>query len=142
MLPEPAPHPIAEITEPAIAEMVHAFYRKVRQDAVLGPVFNTTIAEAAWPAHLDTMCRFWSAVMLTSGRYSGNPVAKHQAVTAIEHSMFDRWLALWQETASALFVAPIAAEFMLKATRIGASLQMAIFRRLPERAARQAQTVA
>ena len=125
--------PIAEVSEQSIAEMVHAFYRKVREDAVLGPVFDGAIAEAAWPAHLDTMCRFWSAVMLTSGRYSGNPVAKHRAVTAIEQPMFDRWLALWQETASELFVAPIAAEFMLKATRIGTSLQMAIFRRLPER---------
>lgn len=142
MPPESTSSLIAEITEPSIVEMVHTFYRKVRKDVVLGPVFNTTIAEAAWPAHLATMCRFWSAVMLTSGRYSGNPVAKHLAVTAIERSMFDRWLALWQETASELFVAPIAAEFILKATRIGASLQMAIFRRLPERATRQAQTAA
>lgn len=131
MLSEATPYPINAITEASIAEMVHAFYRKVRADAILGPVFNGAIAEAAWPAHLDTMCRFWSAVMLTSGRYSGNPVAKHQAVAAIEQSMFDRWLALWQETASELFIASIAAEFMLKATRIGASLQMAIFRRLP-----------
>lgn len=131
MLSEATPCPITAITEASIAEMVHAFYRKVRTDGILGPVFNGAIAEAAWPAHLDTMCRFWSAVMLTSGRYSGNPVAKHQAVAAIEQPMFDRWLALWQETASELFAASIAAEFMLKATRIGASLQMAIFRRPP-----------
>ncbi|MEO8714807.1 MAG: group III truncated hemoglobin [Acetobacteraceae bacterium] len=132
-LPARAAHLIAEVTEASIAEMVHAFYREVRKDAVLGPVFNTAIAEAAWPGHLDTMCRFWSAVMLTSGRYNGNPVAKHRAIAAIEQPMFDRWLALWEETASALFIAPIAAEFVLKATRIGTSLQMAIFRRLPAR---------
>jgi hemoglobin len=43
--------------------------------------------------------------MLTSGRYSGNPVAVHRAVAGIERSLFADWLALFTETASALFEA-------------------------------------
>ncbi len=135
-------HPITEITEGSIAELIHAFYREVRQDAVLGPVFADAIADAAWPAHLERMCRFWSAVMLSSGRYSGDPVAKHRAVRAIEQPMFDRWLKLFGQTASELFVPDLAAAFASKAGRIGASLQMAVFQRLPERANRQAQAIA
>ncbi len=130
--------PTADLTEDSIAELVHAFYRKVRRDDVLGPVFDGAIAEDRWPAHLATMCRFWSSVMLTSGCYSGDPVGKHRAVGAIEEAMFARWLALFEATASELFVPPIADEFAVKANRIARSLRMAIFQRLPERRPRAA----
>lgn len=124
---------IADLTEESIAELVHAFYRKVRRDAVLGPVFDGVIAEDRWPAHLATMCRFWSSVMLTSGRYSGDPLRKHRAIGALEEPMFARWLALFEATAAELFVPEIAGEFTVKANRIARSLVMGIFQRLPER---------
>lgn len=128
----------ADLTEESIAELVHAFYRKVRRDAVLGPVFDGVIAEDRWPAHLATMCRFWSSVMLTSGRYSGDPLGKHRAIGAIEEPMFARWLALFEATAAELFVPEIAEEFGLKANRIARSLAIGIFQRLPERRPRVA----
>lgn len=128
----------ADLTEESIAELVHAFYRKVRADAVLGPVFDGAIAEDRWPAHLATMCRFWSSVMLTSGRYSGDPLAKHRAIAALEEPMFARWLALFEATAAELFVPEIADEFAVKANRIARSLRMGIFQRLPERRSRVA----
>ena len=46
---------------------------------------------------------FWSSVMLTSGRYKGNPVAVHLRVEGIEPQLFDRWLALFDETCRELF---------------------------------------
>ncbi len=75
------------------------------------------------------MRRFWSSVMLTSGRYSGNPVAVHRAVAGLERSMFARWLALFGEAATELFADEPAAEFVAKAQRIAFSLQLAVFHR-------------
>jgi hemoglobin len=134
---------IETVTEPAIALLIDRFYAAVRRDAVLGPVFEGAIEETEWPEHLATMRRFWSSVMLTSGRYSGNPVAVHRAVRGLERPMFERWLALFEATVNDLFAAKPAAEFITKAHRIATSLQLALFHRLgappdglPTRAAR------
>jgi hemoglobin len=118
------------VTEPSIARLIDRFYAAVRRDAVLAPVFETTIAEAEWPEHLATMRRFWSSVMLTSGRYSGNPVAVHRAIQGLERPMFARWLALFEATVHELFAPRPAAEFVTKANRIAGSLQLALFHRL------------
>lgn len=120
------------ITEASITHLVDAFYQRVRRDALLGPVFEAAIAEAEWPEHLATMQRFWSSVTLTSGRYSGNPVAVHRAVPGIDRALFPRWLALFEATARDLFAPELAAAFALKAQRIATSLQLALFHRLDQ----------
>ncbi len=118
------------ITESSITALVCEFYSRVRRHPTLGPVFEMAIAEEEWPEHLATMQRFWSSVMLTSGRYSGNPVAVHRAVAEIERPLFAEWLALFSETASELFDTAQASEFATKAQRIATSLQLALFHRL------------
>ena len=65
----------SEITEPAIAALVARFYARARRDPLIGPVFNDAVDD--WDAHLRTLNAFWSSVMLTSGRYKGNPMAAH-----------------------------------------------------------------
>jgi hemoglobin len=72
--------------------------------------------------------------MLTSGRYKGNPVAAHMK-HAISPAMFDRWLALWDETVSELFADEAAEELRFKARRIGDSLKLALFYRPARRTA-------
>ena len=64
------------ISENAIRHLVDTFYAKVRADPALGPIFERAIA-GDWGPHLARMRDFWSSVMLTSGRYKGNPVAVH-----------------------------------------------------------------
>jgi hemoglobin len=118
------------ITEASIAALIDAFYTRVRRHPALGQIFEAAIAEDEWPEHLETMRRFWSSVMLTSGRYSGNPVAVHRAVAGIERPLFADWLALFTQTASELFEADPASEFAAKAQRIATSLQLALFHRL------------
>ena len=121
------------IDEDAITVLVDRFYEAVRADPELGPVFNGAIAEDGWPAHLGRMYAFWSSVMLTSGRYSGNPVTVHRAVQGLTRPLFSRWLALFTATADALFIPELAAAFTDKASRIAASLQMAVFFRPGQR---------
>ena len=122
--------PLTGITEDSIAMLIDRFYAAIRRDPVLGPVFENAIAADEWPKHLATMRNFWSSVMLTSGRYSGNPVAVHRAVQGLERPMFAHWLALFEATAADLFVPEQAALFADKANRIATSLQLAIFHRL------------
>jgi hemoglobin len=123
-------HRFPTITEDTIAILIDAFYGRVRRHAALGPVFEAAIAEDEWPDHLETMRRFWSSVMLTSGRYSGNPVAVHRAVVGIERPLFADWLALFTETAFEVFESGPASAFAAKAHRIATSLQLALFHRL------------
>jgi hemoglobin len=123
---------LSTITEGSIAVLVEEFYARVRGNPALRPVFEMAIAEEEWPEHLATMKRFWSSVMLTSGRYSGNPVAVHRAIAGIERHLFAEWLTLFSETASELFDTAPASEFTTKAQRIATSLQLALFHRLGE----------
>lgn len=120
---------LGHIDESGLKRLVHAFYARVREDAQLGPIFNRAIAD--WPAHLEKLHAFWSSVMLTSGRYKGQPVpahAKHRA--EITPALFDRWLALWGETAHELMTPEAAQALEAKAARIAESLQLALFFRL------------
>jgi hemoglobin len=116
----------AAITEPAIAALVARFYAKARLDPTIGPVFNDSVED--WDEHLRTLNAFWSSVMLTSGRYKGNPMAAHLKLP-IEPDFFERWLALWRETAAELFVPDLAAQFAAKAGRIAESLKLGLFYR-------------
>jgi len=127
--PEDSP-PIDAVTEDSIVRLVNRFYSKVRRDSVLAHVFDRAIAAHEWPEHLATMQRFWSSVMLTSGRYSGNPVAVHRAIGGLKRSMFPRWLELFEQTARELFTPETAGLFVSKAQSIATSLQLAVFHRL------------
>ena len=120
------------IEEGNLQRLVDRFYDKVRADDLLGPIFNNTIAD--WPEHLEKLGAFWSSVMLTSGRYKGNPMVAHlRLASRIDPAMFDHWLKLWGETATELLDAPGAAAVTAKAERIAESLQLGMFFQLPSR---------
>ena len=122
---------IDHVSEDGIRRLVDAFYGRVRQDAELAPIFARAIP-GDWGPHLDKMYAFWSSVMLTTGRYKGNPLAKHFALPGMRPGLFERWLALFDETADELFDGDISAEFRAKAARIAESLKLGLFYR-PDR---------
>ncbi len=111
------------IDAPMIARLVHAFYAKVRTDALLGPVFETRIAD--WDAHLARMCAFWSSVALMSGEYHGSPMARHLPLP-IDAVHFDRWLDLFALTAGEICPPAAADHFIERAQRIASSLEIGI----------------
>jgi hemoglobin len=96
------PSEIGPLSDHAIRYLVDSFYAKVRADSELGPIFKRAIP-GDWGPHLATMHDFWSSIMLTSGRYKGNPVAVHLRVEGMEPQLFGRWLALFAETCRELF---------------------------------------
>ena len=120
---------IDRISEDAIRRLVDGFYAKVRADTELSPIFANAIADDRWEPHLAKMRDFWSSVMLTTGRYKGNPVAVHMAVAGLEPHLFGRWLELFGETCSELFEDDIAGAFRAKAVRIADSLNLALYYR-------------
>jgi hemoglobin len=127
----PAIEKAAEITESNIRQLVDAFYARVRADSVLGPIFERAIP-GDWQPHLEKMYAFWSSVMLTSGRYKGNPVVKHFAIPGMTPELFTRWLQLFDAACRDLFDDAGSAAFRGKAERIAESLKLALFYR-PDR---------
>jgi hemoglobin len=113
----------AAIDEPLIERLVHRFYEKARADAILGPVFDSKVDD--WDHHLAQMCRFWSSVMQMSGTYHGNPMPKHM-VLPIDAAHFDRWLALFEETALEVCPPDAAQAFIERSRRIAQSLELGV----------------
>ena len=122
---------LSDVSEDGIRRLVDAFYDKVRLDAELAPVF-LRIIPGDWQPHLTRMYAFWSSVMLTTGRYKGNPVVKHLVIPGIQPHLFERWLALFNATCGELFDDGVSEEFRAKAARIAESLKLALFYR-PDR---------
>jgi hemoglobin len=111
------------IDEAMIERLVRGFYARVREDALIGPVFAARVVD--WEPHLERMCAFWSSVALMSGRYHGQPMPKHLPLP-IDGLHFDRWLALFEATAQALCPPAAAAHFIDRAHRIAESLELGI----------------
>ena len=120
-----------QVTEHGIRQLVDGFYVKVRADPELAPIFARAIP-GDWQPHLTKMYGFWSSVMLTTGRYKGNPVAKHLVIPGVTPELFERWLALFDATCSELFYDTTSDLFRIKAERIAESLKLALFYR-PDR---------
>jgi hemoglobin len=111
------------IDETLIEQLVMGFYLRVREDALLGPMFEAHIAE--WEPRLQRMCAFWSSVTLMSGRYHGQPMRVHLPLP-IDARYFDRWLALFETTARDVCPPQSADFFIDRAHRIAQSLEFGV----------------
>lgn len=112
-----------EIDEALIERLIRAFYMRVRDDALLGPIFAAQISD--WEPHLQRMFAFWSSVLLTTGRYRGQPMQVHMPLP-IEARHFDRWLALFEATAHETCAPAAAGRFIQAARRIAESLEFGV----------------
>lgn len=118
-----------KVSEAQLERLIPRFYARVRDDALIGPVFDSAIGD--WQQHLGKLVDFWSSVMLTGGRYKGSPVAAHLThLPAITPPMFDRWLMLWTEVTAEMLLPTTAAALQGKAARIAESLKLTLYFRL------------
>lgn len=111
------------IDEAMIDALVEGFYARVREDALIGPVFDERIED--WGPHLAQMKLFWSSVALSTGVYQGRPMPKHLPLP-IDARHFDRWLALFEATARDLCPPVAAQHFIVRARRIAESLELGV----------------
>jgi hemoglobin len=116
-----------ELSEAQIGALLDLFYTKVRADPALGPVFGRAIADEQWPAHMATIRDFWSAVMLKSGRYRGNPLQVHKEIEGVSPELFARWLALFDEACREMLAPDMAAAMHARAVQIAESLKAGLF---------------
>jgi hemoglobin len=118
-----------KITEEEIATLVDRFYAKVRLDSAIGPIFNVIVGD--WPHHLSTLKDFWSTVLLTTGRYKGDPMMTHLQLP-LDPEHFERWLALFAETANEVLPPDHAATVIAKSQRIAQNFRAGIALKRPQ----------
>jgi hemoglobin len=109
-------------TESEITGLVHEFYRRVRLDPQLGPIFNAHIDD--WDEHLAKLVDFWSSILRRTARFSGAPMPKHAALPGLTDELFRNWLTLFRQTASEQPNQTMATQACQAAERIAQSLWM------------------
>ena len=111
------------IDEALIEWLIRSFYDRVREDECLGPIFTARISD--WEPHLERMFAFWSSVALMTGRYHGQPMARHLPLP-IDARHFDRWLTIFEQTARDVCPPAAADRFIMLARRIAESLELGL----------------
>lgn len=116
------------VTRDQIDDVVAAFYERIRQHPVLGPIFNDTIAAhgETWPNHEAKIARFWANAILFEREYSGNPMAAHLAVPRIQPQHFSVWLGIFDQTLQDVLPPNLARAWSELAHRIGHGLRSGI----------------
>jgi len=117
---------MTQLTREHIKKLVIHFYQKVRNDEMLGPIFND-VAKVDWDHHIPLICQFWNSIMLKTNEYHSNAYRKHVILgekTNLTEAHFTRWLMLFQEEAFK-HLPPEEAQLIIdKATMIASSLKI------------------
>lgn len=108
-----------ELTDRADVELlVTEFYKKVRADQKLAPVF----AHVDWEHHTPIIINFWSSLLLGDQSYQGNPFKKHVSLP-IKQQHFAQWLELFKQTLQENFEGEKASEALDRANSIAKMFQ-------------------
>ncbi|PCJ01187.1 MAG: globin [Flavobacteriales bacterium] len=88
--------------------LVSTFYNEIRNDDLIGPVFNRVIPTEKWPDHLEKLTDFWETNLFGISKFKGNPVQAHREVDkahnySIDQEHFGRWLNIWFSTIDSLY---------------------------------------
>tara|TARA_R110002073_G_scaffold139232_2_gene289250 strand:- start:29320 stop:29718 length:399 start_codon:yes stop_codon:yes gene_type:complete len=115
--------------------LVDTFYRKIRKDELLGPIFNNQISD--WDAHLQRLTDFWETNLFATQSFKGNPFLKHQLVDAknnyeIGAFHFGIWLQYWFATVDALFVGDRAELAKHRARKMGTFMHLNMAEKKPK----------
>lgn len=120
--------PQSFVTSGETDRVMDSIYWRTRRHAVLGPVFSAHVGEsdAAWAAHGEKIGRFWKNAILREGEYDGRSMAVHRAAGNVMPEHLPLWLALFDDTVTAVLSAEKAAALSALAHRIGASFRMGV----------------
>ena len=113
-----------DVSEEQISALVNTFYTSARQDAELGPVFNSAIAD--WDHHMQVVADFWSHALLGTTRYNRHPFPAHLSLP-IKPEHFDRWLALFVVAADTTLPPPAADKAKARARHMIESFRVGLF---------------
>jgi len=96
--------------------LVNEFYSKVRQDTLIGPIFED-VAKVNWEEHLPKLTNFWCDLLLGENTYQGRPFPPHIPLN-LQPSHFERWLTLFIQTVDENFIGLKAEEVKKRALGI------------------------
>lgn len=111
-----------------VERLVNAFYDKVKQDDVIGFIFND-VAKVDWDKHLPVMYDFWENIIFLTNKYTGNPMSVHIILNEqvpFNRQHFQRWIELFTGTVDALFEGKKADLTKEKAISIAAIMETKI----------------
>lgn len=119
-----------------VSILVNTFYKKIRKDELLGPIFNGMITD--WDTHLDLLIDFWETQLFMVKKYRGNPLEAHVKVDAftnhnVEAKHFGVWLQYWFETIDELFKGEKAQLAKNRARNMNTFMQIEIFNARPKK---------
>lgn len=103
-----------------LLEFLWHFYADVRQDSVIGPIFNAKIHD--WPAHLEKIADFWALQTGGPSAYRGGFGAAHLTL-GLEEPHFRRWLMLWELNCKSRLEPAVAACLIGRAHELAANLR-------------------
>lgn len=96
--------------------LVDTFYDNVRQDKLIGPIFDAVIKDK-WSEHLEKMYRFWQTILLEEHTYYGSPFGPH-AKLPVELVHFEQWIGIFTKTVDQIFTGDKAEEAKIRATKM------------------------
>ncbi len=99
-----------------IKKLVDTFYEKIKEDELLGPIFNEKIKDR-WPQHLEKMYTFWQTLLLNERTYFGSPFPAHASLP-VSGMHFKRWMELFTQTVDELFTGEKATEAKWRAEKM------------------------
>lgn len=105
----------------SITQLVHGFYADVRNDPLLGPVFEKAL-QGRWDAHLQRLVDFWSTVALGTRSFKGDVFGKHMALEGVTPAHFAAWVGLWQQHTGRIFAPDVARDLQVAAHGIARNL--------------------
>ncbi|MFZ1454947.1 MAG: group III truncated hemoglobin [Saprospiraceae bacterium] len=109
-----------------IESVVNHFYDKVRKDDILSRMFD----HVDWEKHLPVMYDFWDNVLFYTGKYTGNPMAKHLMAhgrNPMTSTHFERWLKLFYEVLDESYVGKNTTLLKERANSIAKIMQIKLF---------------
>lgn len=114
-----------------VYKLVDTFYKKVRSNELLSPIFESHIDD--WPKHIIRLTDFWETNLFFVRKFKGNPLLKHQIVDAAEENSinelhFGTWLNLWFETTDELFIGEKAQIAKNRARQMGTFFHVNLFK--------------
>lgn len=114
----------SRLTEQHIADLVRRFYERAMADTSLRPIFEASIQD--WETHHRIVEDFWSRTLLNTDRYRGTPYSLH-ARLPLRPEHFDRWLALFRETALEVLPAAAADKAIARTEHMAESFKAGMF---------------
>lgn len=114
-----------------VYQLVSIFYKKIKKDTLLGPIFKDNIPVSDWENHIEKLTRFWVTCLFGIPEFKGNPVKKHIKVDGsinnqLDQTHFGRWLFLWYTTIDSMFNCSLSLRAKYMARNIAETQQIII----------------